>query len=81
MKIENIVRRPNGTPVSQEEAVFLVEQYIKDTKGVKVDINIFKGIRDLRNIDILESFHLQEQIELLFHAYIKASDYFNKKHI
>lgn len=81
MKIENIVRRPNGTPVSQEEAVFLVEQYIKDTKGVKVDINIFKGIRDLRNIDILESFHLQEQIELLFHAYMKASDYFNKKHI
>lgn len=81
MKIENIVRRQNGTPVSQEEAVFLVEQYIKDTKGVKVDINIFKGIRDFRNMDILESFHLQEQIELLFTAYIKASDYFNKKFI
>lgn len=40
MDIKEIVNRPYNVPISQDESLYLIEQYVKDKKGVDVNIHI-----------------------------------------
>lgn len=40
MDVYNIVNRSNGTIISTQEMIFVLEQYIKEKKGVNVTISI-----------------------------------------
>jgi len=43
MSIQEIVNRPNNSTFETKELEFVVQSYIKDKKGVNVDINLSKG--------------------------------------
>ena len=42
MEIQEIVQRPDNLPISEEEAMFLITEYIRVKKGVKVNMHIEK---------------------------------------
>lgn len=74
MNLRDIINRPNGLPVSQEEAVFVVQEYIREIKNVSVEINMMKYFSTLPRHAIHAL--LQRELTLLFNAYITASNYF-----
>lgn len=73
MVVEEIVNRPTSQPVDQSEMIYVVEQYIKDKKGVEVDINLLKGINKKSP---MASILLQEQLGMLVEAFEIARGYY-----
>ena len=62
--------------LTTDEMLFVVEKYIEKRKGVKVQINLMKG---LDNVPELMKRHLLiEQLQLLQSAYMDAIDWIIK---
>lgn len=76
MNILEIVKRKTGSKFQLEEVVFVVAEYIKEKKGVNVDINLEKGVN---RRSPLFSMMYQDQLKKLYDAFDIASDYFIKK--
>jgi hypothetical protein len=76
MNILEIVKRKAGSKFQLEEVVFVVAEYIKEKKGVNVDINLEKGVN---RRSPLFSMMYQDQLKKLYDAFDIASDYFIKK--
>lgn len=72
MNLKEIISRHDRYPVDEMEMIFVVENYIKDRKGVNVNIDI----RTNRN-EISYTF----QIHKLINAYNYAKIYHNNKHL
>jgi len=73
MNVQEIVSRGTGSHFSPNELMFVVEQYIKEKKGVEVKLNILKGLNPRQRIG---QFIYQQQITKLNDAFTKASEYF-----
>jgi len=74
----NIKKIINKTHLEQSEMQYVVEQYIKEKKGVDVEINLLKGVSN----DVPEPFiimHLRQQLQLLVNAFEIACKYFANK--
>jgi hypothetical protein len=76
VNILEIVKRKTGSKFQLEEVVFVVAEYIKEKKGVNVDINLEKGVN---RRSPLFSMMYQDQLKKLYDAFDIASDYFIKK--
>jgi hypothetical protein len=73
MNVEEICNRVNGSVFETEELIFVVEAYIKDRKGVNVNINLSRGNAAFNSI---YSHVYAQQIESLNGAFNVASRYF-----
>jgi hypothetical protein len=73
MNIDNII---NTNYHTVEEQQYLVEQYIKEKKGLDININLTKYL-DLR--DIFDKASYMVQVEKLSHAFEYARAYFINK--
>jgi len=76
MNIDFIIEKPDSTPLSTDEMVFVVEQYIKEKKGQAVEIN------PLKRLDPNHPFfpmQCQQKIKMLHEAYNVAKSYFKNK--
>lgn len=72
MDAVEISKRESPQVVSQEEMEYVVKQFIKEKKGVDVDINLRKGIEGHQ----FEGHFLPIQMGLLLEAFGTASHYF-----
>ena len=73
----NIYKIITKTKLQQQEMEFVVEQYIKEKKGVNVQINLAKRVETLPNFYV--GLHLQQQLQLLDKAFNDACIYFSHK--
>ncbi len=76
MNLQEIVSRKTMQHVTQEEMEYVVKNYIKELKGVDININISKGINPR---SMSGKMRLSMQLELLFMAFNDASKYYLKK--
>ena len=74
MDVNEIVKRKSPQLITQKEMEYVVESYMKEKKGVSVDVNILKGIGNhpLRNAFI------SRQLSILNEAFDIASKHFCK---
>lgn len=77
MDIQEIINRTSA-PLEQGEMQFVVEQYIKDTKGVDVNIDLTKRI-DRTYPPEYQTFLAQQQLQMLLTAFERACFYFASK--
>lgn len=76
-RIAEILSR-NGIPVTQEEAIEVVEYYVSQKKKVRVQINLMKNISpDIP--DQAKVIFLGQQLQLLFRAFLIASQELTKQ--
>lgn len=74
MDIIELLTRRTGESYSIEEAQFVVEKYIEKQKGVKVKINIYKGMpENLNNLNPFGWSLVQMETQKLFEAFIVAT--------
>ena len=78
MKIKEIVNRPTGSSIQQEEMIYVVQSYIKEKKGIEVDINLFKNLDP--NSPFFRMMGVQE-LNKLVKAFDKAVEHFIKKEL
>ncbi len=76
MNILEIVKRKSGSKFRLEEVCFVVAEYIREKKGVNVDINLEKNF-NRRSLSF--SIMYQNQLKKLYNAFDIASDYFIQK--
>ncbi len=76
MNILEIVKRKSGSKFRLEEVCFVVAEYIREKKGVNVDINLEKNF-NRRSLSF--SIMYQNQLKKLYDAFDIASEYFIKK--
>lgn len=76
MNILEIVKRKSGSKFRLEEVCFVVAEYIREKKGVNVDINLEKNF-NRRSLSF--SIMYQNQLKKLYNAFDIASEYFIKK--
>lgn len=69
MNLKEIVFRDDSLPITQDEAVFVVKQYIKDRKGKEVDLSIETHYGTGRAMN---------QISLLFEMFFTAMFWYRK---
>ena len=70
MDIKELANRPDNFPLTQDEALFLIDEYIfeKKSKRVRPRIETRGGVVMMHN-----------EIQLMFKALIVASSYFRNK--
>ena len=74
MNLREIVQRPKNLPFDNDEMVFVVENYIKDKTGKKVDINILKDLHNIHRF-AFEPMYVQECTKLMS-AFCVAQNYY-----
>ena len=74
MNINEII---NKTQLEQSEVQYVVEQYIEELTGKKVEINLLKYTNQMP--DFIKGMHLQNQLQFLNQAFEKACKYFANK--
>ena len=77
MEIKELVSRNSPQYYSTDEMIFLVTEYIKEKKGVFVDINLFKGLNP--NIRVQFQYYAKDQLFKLDKAFNIAFGYFKNK--
>lgn len=75
MEVNEIVNRKTGSIFSQEELEFVIKEYIKEKKGVDININLSKNFTGTH----FDSFINQDQMILLDKAFEVAQRYFVEK--
>lgn len=76
MNLQEIINRPDNSTFETKELEFVVGSYIKEKKGVDVDINITKGVRFNH---ILTQYLFAAQAEKLNTAFDYAQKYYLNK--
>lgn len=74
MNINEII---NKTQLEQSEVQYVVEQYIEELTGKKVEINLLKYTNQMP--DFIKDMYLQNQLQQLHQAFEKACKYFANK--
>tara|TARA_R100001244_G_scaffold124688_2_gene94566 strand:- start:128 stop:358 length:231 start_codon:yes stop_codon:yes gene_type:complete len=73
MNVLEICNRPNNSTFENEEIIFVVEQYIKETKRTDIDIHLTKNMN--RNMPLFE-LALKNQLSRLNIAFDFAQKHF-----
>lgn len=73
MNLRDIVNRPDGYPIDQDEAVFVIEQYVKIRKGKEI-----KGYIETNYGALNTSKELNLMMKMSTHAICWLRDYFSK---
>lgn len=72
MDIKEIVNRPYEYPISQEESLFVIREYIRIRKGVVINPEI-----DVRHGQMKAMIELQMMAEMSNHACLWLREYLN----
>ena len=75
MDVTEIVNRESASEYATKELTYVVEQYIKEKKGVDVEINPFKHAKNSPFGGVIVQIAMQQ----LNHAYDVAAAYFLDK--
>lgn len=78
MDVLEICKRETGSHFTIEEMEYVIEQYIKERKGVQVNIDTFRDYRD-RRFTMVESMFAQRDLNMLHKAFDVAAEYFIDK--
>lgn len=77
MNIDEIFSRPSPSVYTVEEMIYCVEDYIAKLKGVRVNINIYKGLGNPIVMNPFTQVVLTSQYNKLFEAFNIAHDYYS----
>lgn len=77
MNILEIIKRKSGSKYQLAEVIHVVNDYIRQKRGVDVAINLEEGLPQ-RNHPLFATLYT-EQLRKLYNAFDIASDYFIKK--
>jgi hypothetical protein len=72
MSVQEIINRPSNSEYSVDELSFVVEEYIRDRKGVSVKI-------DFRNRAMI-GIDYAAQVQMLLYSFEEAAHYFVTKY-